>query len=287
MKTLVIGGSGYIGSSLVRDFRSRGLDVDVCDLLLRGKPVDQNLPLFQKDYLDLTKKDIGEYASIILLAGHSSVQTATLDPQGAIRNNLLGLQHIFDIIDEQLLIYASSGSVYDGSASHEASETEALSPPRNVYDLTKSVGDQLAAMSSRKWIGLRFGTVNGPSSMMRSELIINRMVTDALTLKKITLSNPHAYRAILSMDDLTRAVFAILNHPTPQLGVLNLASFNATIGVIGQAVSNLLDVEIIESPPSKTYDFSMSINRIASFFDFRPLDDLETLTSKLVNFLKA
>lgn len=285
MKTLVIGGAGYVGSAVVQDLTSRGLKVDVCDLLLRGKPPKQDAPIYQKDYLDLSKEEIKDYDSIILLAGHSSVQMAKEDPQGALRNNLLGLQHIFDIISDQLLIFASSGSVYDGSASHKASETDVLSPPRNVYDLTKSVGDQLAAMSDKRWVGLRFGTVNGPASMMRPELIINRMVLDALRLKRITLANPHAHRAILSIDDLTQAVFMILSHPSPQPGVLNLSSFNATIGSIGETISNLFKVEIVEAPPSKTYDFSMSTARISSLFNFIPEDDLQSIAYKLSDYL--
>ena len=287
MKTLVIGGAGYVGSAVVQDLTSRGLKVDVCDLLLRGKPPEQDAPIFQRDYLDLSKEEIKEYDSIILLAGHSSVQMAREDPQGAVRNNLLGLQHIFEIISDQLLIFASSGSVYDGSASHNASETDVLSPSRNVYDLTKSVGDQLAAMSNKRWVGLRLGTVNGPASMMRPELIINRMVLDALRFKRITLANPHAHRAILSIGDLTQAVFMILSHPSPQLGILNLSSFNATIGAIGEAISDFLDVEIVEAPPSKTYDFSMSISRISSLFNFNPKDDLQSIVNKLSDFLSV
>ena len=71
-KTLIIGGCGYIGSSLFNFLQNKGLDVDTVDLEWFGN--HSNSKNINIDYRNLTPSFLDRYDSIVLLAAHSSVR---------------------------------------------------------------------------------------------------------------------------------------------------------------------------------------------------------------------
>ena len=66
-KILFIGGNGYIGSELIKEIKA-----DSVDLCAFGKDLGYSI---KKDFNEI---DISNYKTIILLAGHSSVQMLSL-----------------------------------------------------------------------------------------------------------------------------------------------------------------------------------------------------------------
>jgi nucleoside-diphosphate-sugar epimerase len=284
MRVVVVGGCGYIGSALCPVLRNHGHDVHVVDLGLRGMPEMAGSSVTIEDYVTAPVKSFDSFDAIVLLAGHSSVGIAADDPVGALLNNIVGLQRMLDIADGRALIYASSGSVYDGLGSHPGSEDSLLAQPRNIYDLTKRVGDELASMNGTNWSALRFGTVNGPSANLRLDLMINRMTADAIKKGQVTVANPHAHRAILSIDDLTGLVAEMLTNSWKSCGVLNVSSFNASIGEIATQVGEIMAVPVVEAASSSTYDFTMSVAKAHLLYGFEPHDDLGVLIDKLAAF---
>ena len=283
-KILVIGGCGYVGSKLVPALIEQcGHDVDSIDILKRGNPYGINN--IECNALTLTTEILRPYQEIILLAGHSSVGACITDPKGAIENNILLFQHILDEMDQDSrLIYASSGSVYDGARSHLASESSQLTPSRNMYDLTKVTVDEIAELSERDTLGMRFGTVVGPSPNIREELLINAMVKDALTQEEIRLANPTAFRAILGINDLISAVISILEVSSLTSGVINIASFNSNMKTVAESVAKVTGVTIRELPSTPTYDFSMSIEKLKLMTGWSPVESIESISFDLSKF---
>jgi nucleoside-diphosphate-sugar epimerase len=88
-KVLIIGGCGYIGSSLFNFLQNKGLNVDTIDLEWFGNhSVHKNINL---DYKSLTKDFLSKYDSIVLLAAHSSVRMCENAMMPAFKNNVVTL----------------------------------------------------------------------------------------------------------------------------------------------------------------------------------------------------
>lgn len=283
-KVLLIGGNGYIGSRVHIRLKNDGHAVDVCDINSSPDKILSKDHKYKSEMHKLSRRQIEPYENIINLAAHSSVPQAMQNPEGAIYNNIQGLQHLLSNIDGQTLIYASSGSVYNGSGAYESAESDQLAPSRNIYDLTKSAGDQLVTLTEKNWIGLRFATVNGVSPKMRNELLVNKMVKDSVEHGVLNLANPHAFRGILAMDDLVDSISLLVNQSKVETGIFNLSSFNYSIGDIALMVSDLLGSSINNLEPSPTYNFSMSSAKFISTFNFSFSCSFETLVFQLKDY---
>ncbi len=270
-----MGGCGYVGSALVPHLSSSGHDLTVVDLLERGNP--SGMPCLQREYSSLDADFLQAFDVLVLLAGHSSVGACSQDESGAIQNNVVGLQRILSNIGETPLVYASSGSVYDGTRSSLATEFDAISPARNMYDLTKVVGDQIAALSKKQYFALRFGTVSGFAPNLRPELLINKMSRDGFLHGAVSVANPIANRAVLGIGDLCSAIESVVRLPDSEPGVYNICSENVTMLEAAERIACVTDAEIVALPDSPTYDFSMSVDRFSREFGWAPSETIETL----------
>lgn len=270
---LVLGGAGYIGSRLVDSLRNDGYNVSTVDLCLYGGQAD-----YVVDYNKLSAGVISEFDVVILLAAHPSVQTCEADPEGSWKNNVDNFRGLLGKLrKDQLLIYASSGSLLQGNTKNFG-EDQPFHSPLNNYDMQKQVIEMLAQRSDKYTIGLRFGTVCGYSYNPRLELMVNSMYMDAKATGTINISNKNKHRAILGLGDLTKALKAILSHPAPPGGIYNLCSFDRSIGQIAEGIG---DYKIIEGPDSKTYDFNMFINKFKSTFDWQPEETIQSICAEL------
>lgn len=278
-KVLVTGGRGYVGTVLTAYLAARGVNVSSVDLEYFGNfgSTDSR----KIDYRDLSADELNRYDAIIHLAGHSSVRMANGNPAAALDNNINGFFALLQKIDGPKLIYASSASVYSGLGGEPASEEHVSFTVANVYDFTKHGGDCLAALYGKEYYALRFGTVNGISPNLRTDLIINSMVRSALLKGTVSVFNPQVHRSILVLNDLVRAVETILKGPKAP-GVYNLASFSATVGAIAEEIGRILKVPLTYGPNSTTYDFVLDTRKFQRTFDFAFEQTIESVVSELV-----
>lgn len=276
MTNLIIGGNGYIGSALFEK-----IDADSIDLCFFGKDLGYSKKL------NYNSVDIGGYKNIILLAGHSSVQMCEYNKENAWKNNV---DYFYELCEklrsDQLLIYASSGSVY-GKKIDICSEHDINLNPINHYDLTKVTIDIIAnkfILEGKNIIGLRFGTVNGYSPNIRSDLMINSMVYSYMTKGFIQVSNDWVKRPILAIDDLVNAIIRILEHDKIISGQYNLCSFNSTVSEISETVARTLNCEIVKIQNSnKVYDFSISSLKFENIYNFKFKHDILSIITSMVN----
>jgi nucleoside-diphosphate-sugar epimerase len=280
---LLIGSEGYIGSSLNIALSANNL-VHTCDIL---PSKSNNGYHYTKNYGNFTKKEISKYDFIVLLAAHSSVHACIQNPQEAIENNIVNFLKLLTIMsDGQTLIYASSGSVYDGYMDTYPNEGAKILRSRNIYDFTKISNDFMASTFTIPTIGLRFGTLSGYSPIMREDLIINKMTKDALNKKIITVSNSTAFRSCLGISDLCKAITTIVkyhNKINESTSVFNLASFSASIDLISNEIARITGAHIKYVDDSPTYNFSMSVEKFEKTFDFKFQDSIETITAQLID----
>jgi nucleoside-diphosphate-sugar epimerase len=293
-KVLMIGGKGYIGSSLVQYLQLNGYNVDVCDIFK-----DNNLVKFNIDYKLLKKKDLEQYTHIILLAGNSSVKSCEGPFYSSFKNNVNNFVELLDKLSTDItLIYASSSSVYGDSKQNIISENMLEFKPNNYYDLTKYLIDMInLGVSNQKIVGLRFGTVNGISPILRTDVMINAMVNSAIIENHIKLYVKEVYRPILGTNDLNRAIKMILNSEYKGEKFFNLASFNDTADSIANKVAAICNVPIVEIPmpqnietkinntkfQTAAYNFSIDTSLFQQKYSFTFFDTVESITKDLIS----
>lgn len=212
------------------------------------------------------------FDAIVHLAAHSSVAACEADPKGALDNNVRGFGELLQKMTGQKLIYASSGSVYDGH-DDPADEDAVLKVPTNHYDFTKRVGDELARAIYPGAIGLRFGTVCGVSPRMRDELMIAAMIREAITQRELRLLAPDIWRPILGMKDLCRWIENAIRYELPG-GVYNLASGEGTVAGIGDIVGQVTGARVFAGPTGMaSYSFRMDTTKAATITPFEETID--------------
>ena len=279
-KVLILGGAGYIGTRLREVLRERHF-VKTNDICWFNHDETSD----RRDYHKLTKKELAEVEVVIVLAGHSSVPSCLGTLYSPWLNNVTNFTDLLDKLDDQLVIYASSASVYGNSApGQQHTETNKIFVPVNNYDVTKYALDQQAIIANligKRVIGLRFGTVNGYSANLRVDVMINSMYHSVQNDRGIQVSNNHISRAMLGIEDLCRAVERCIEQPVP--GIYNLSSFNATVGEIDKAVSGKLGAEIVDNGnTANAYDFALDTGLFEQTFDFKFKETPDTILNGLI-----
>lgn len=278
MKVLIIGGRGYIGSYLSTHLTNQGVDVQIF-----GNR--------QQDYNLLGRIFLSHFTHIILLAGHSSVLRCNGPLESSWKNNVRNFKNLIDKTDNrQTIIYASSASVYGDKDTKPLYTEEDISIDYvNNYDLTKVSLDLLAMKyisDGRQIVGLRFGTVNGGSPVIRRDLMINSMVYSAINQGFITITNKHIKRPILSTRDLSRAIETIIKSNLKS-GIFNLASFNSTVDSIAKIVGEHTKVEIIDNGnPPGAYNFAIDNTKFKVLGNFTYEDNLHSVVENVVECYK-
>ena len=198
------------------------------------------------DFKDLTRDYYSEFDNIILLAGHSSVKMSEGGLNSCFNNNVRNFIDLLEKLDKQKLIYASSSSVYGSVGGKTVNEKYFGFEPYNQYDISKHTADLYAQKSDVEYYALRFGTVNGYSPFLRSDVMINAMVNSAINDGHIKLYIKDTMRPILGINDLCEAIRYILASDEDKRGLYNLASFNKTAEQIAYEVANVMGVQVHE-----------------------------------------
>lgn len=284
-RILIIGGCGYIGSMLYQHlnfFSEHSFDVQTVDLEWFGN---------HSSYTDNTVMDFKDlqhfnYHSVILLAGHSSVPMCKTHRLPSFRNNVVNFVELLEKIEKSpakpKLIYASSSSIYGSTHDIAAPEDWERYDPKTYYDLQKQEIDYYARLSDVEYYGLRFGTVNGWSPNLRTDIMLNKMYKCAKEDGQIYIFNKHIYRPILGIQDLVRAVEEIVEGDDHR-GIYNLASFNASVEEISNSINIVLGggVEIVDKGISETYNFSINTNKFKETYNFEFRESVDSIVKSL------
>ena len=281
---LVVGGAGYIGSRLrqvlvpTQDYQVESIDAGW--VVVDSYSTNLNCE-------DITKEMLEPVDAVILLAGHSSVKSCDGDIRSPWKNNVTNFVNLLQKLGkDKPLIYASSASVYGNSEPgefHVESNADRFSPVNN-YDITKHVLDlqaEIAILKGYNVMGLRFGTVNGWSPNLRTDVMINAMYHSAQTENQIVIMNKHIGRAILGIEDLCRGIIKCLDAPVP--GIYNMASFNSTVEEIANTVSQRINVPVIDKGnTSNVYDFGLNCDLFSRTFSYTFTETPATIVDSLI-----
>jgi nucleoside-diphosphate-sugar epimerase len=288
-KILLIGGNGYIGSFLFLELKNK-YDVTIIDI---NWFTDLNSPV---DFNSLEKNYLQTYDVVILLAGHSSVKMCDTDMTSSFNNNVRNFINIVSKLNKsQKFIYASSSSVYGHTGFSIVDESYKIFEPNNFYDLSKQVIDMYITQTDLNFYGLRFGTVNGWSPRIRTDIMINAMVNSAMVDNHIKLYIKDIMRPILGIKDLANCVIKIIESQEDKRGLYNLASFNNTSEEIAIGVSKIMNIPVKEYNVSEiekvtnvklqttSYNFAINSKKFENAFNFKFEETIESITESLVS----
>lgn len=283
MKILIIGASGYIGNMIYQKLSIKH-SVKCVDAEWFGLYSISNIKC---NYSELSKSLVQDHDVVILTAAHSSVPMCNEDKSGAFDNNVVNFVKLVEKLrPDQKFIYASSSCVYLNS-SEPAKEDWPLRP-NDMLSFSKTTADNyLTAFNPCEYYALRFGSVNGWSPNLRTDLMINAMTMNAIKTNKVTVSNGDNYRPILGMLDLVRAVETIVEGKKDNRGIYNLASFNTKIRKAGQAVQKMFGCELVEEKGSGSYDFTINCDKFKSAFNFVFEETVESIVTSIRNYKDA
>jgi len=206
-KVLILGGAGYIGTTLAPFLSNQQIDITVVDAMWFGNYMPDDIAVIEKDIFDLKPSDLKRFDAVIFLAGLSNDPMAEFSPKD---------NFIYNTVMPAYLAFLAKEAGCNSEEIKEASLTTLLrflgctsfaSDESNflAYGVSKLQGEQaVLALADENFnvICFRQGTVSGYSPRMRLDLAMNTMFKNALSCGEITLSNPKIWRPILGLDDL-------------------------------------------------------------------------------------
>lgn len=219
---VVTGGSGFIGSHLVKRLEAHAKSICVVDL---------NAPSAECDYRGVDIRDSSallkelpkQIDTIFHLAARTSVLESVADPVGTFETNVVGTQNLLELArirGSRRFILASTNAVVGNLSQDKLSETSPLRP-MTPYGSTKAAGEVLsnAHATSYGFIAsqLRLTNVYG-TGMVKKDSVIPRLMKTALGLSHFSVfGDGEQYRDYVNVKDVanTFVKMALIEHEGP------------------------------------------------------------------------
>ena len=191
MKTLVIGGAGYIGSHI-----SEIMDTVVFDNLLFEDRFLTPVPFIYGDVRNLEELEIvHDYDTIVVLAGIVGDGACAVDPKLTYDTNV---KHV---------IFTSTCSVY--GKNDDLLNEESPVNPLSIYAETKLEAERYLLEKKPDSLVFRLGTLYGMSgafSRPRLDLVVNVLTQKAVQGETLTVFGGEQWRPILHVKDVAEAI---------------------------------------------------------------------------------
>jgi nucleoside-diphosphate-sugar epimerase len=231
MTVLLTGAAGYIGSVLVRQLLSKGINVVGIDNLtfggesLIGVYNDPSFSFIKADIRDLSAVEsiIGQVDAVVHLAAIVGDPACAKQPEEAVAINWEAARRLLDAsiasTSVKRFIFASTCSNYGKMEGDDFIIEESPLNPISLYaELKVKFENYLLNQHSRVDFiptALRFATVYGLSPRMRFDLTVNEFTRDAALGRELLIFGEQFWRPYCHVEDLARACIAVLE-ATPE-----------------------------------------------------------------------
>ena len=299
-KILITGGAGYIGSMLTTKLIEKGYRVTVIDSLQFSKNslnhlfAHKNFKFIYGDVRNknLIKKNIKKHNIIIPLAALVGAPLCEKYKKEAKEINFESIKYMLKIINKkQKIIFPTTNSGYGIGQKEKYCDENSPLNPISFYGKTKAETEKIV-LEFENSICFRLATVFGHSYRMRTDLLVNNFVYNALKFKKLKLYEPHFRRNYIHIIDVVRAfIFAIKNFNKLKSNTYNLglSSANLTKLMLAKKIKKQfkeVKISIIRNrkdPDQRDYFVS---NKKIEKKGFKPIISLEEGIAELLNVLR-
>jgi len=306
---LVTGCAGFIGFHTTKSLLDRGDFVvgidninDYYDISIKEKNIKELMTYsnFEFIYDDIRTTNIINVVKpykIIHLAAMAGVRQSILNP--AIYNdvNICGFLNILQQAKKnnvELVVYASSSSVYGNAKKIPFCETDTLENIKSVYANTKKLNEHHAELYYKlfklKSIGLRFFTVYGPRG--RPDMAPYYFMNSIMNEKPINkYGDGNSLRDYTYIDTIVEGIISALDNKSElKCEIFNLGSscpinLNNFIKLIEEITEKKA---IINSMPQQNGDVDLtyaSIEKAKKYLNYNPKVSLKEGLTKLYEYL--
>jgi UDP-glucuronate 4-epimerase len=316
MHILVTGGAGFIGSQLIQSILRNNPEAHITCIdnfdpfypeAIKRKQINPFLllPGFRLLELDLAEHTAAELDAlipkpvdcIVHLAAKAGVRPSIEDPEGYLRANMWGLQHLLDFArlrGIQQFVFASSSSVYGVNPNLPWREDEKLMPI-SPYAMTKLSGEMMGHVYHKlygiRFIALRFFTVYGPGQ--RPDLAIHSFARKIMNGDAIRMyGKGDSSRDYTFIDDIVQGIEAAMEYEDSGFEIINLGN-SETVSLrelIAELEKHCGRKAIIEQWPEQPGDVPHTfsdISKAKKLLNYQPKVSLEEGLEKFVEWLRV
>lgn len=290
MVVLVTGGSGYLGSALIRELPKafRGEAIRVLDNQMRERYVSLwNLPAgVPYEFLEgdirnpeSVRQALQDVDTVFSLSDITNAPLSFERKELTWETNHTGVLQLFDrsvAAGVRKFVYTSTCSVY-GPTTGVVTE-DAVCAPASPYGESKLAAEREMRRRAEEidfdWTGLRFGTIYGWTIGMRFDTIINRFTYLAAQGRPLTVYDTawKEKRPYLSAKDAMQAYLIGATNPKAKGHVFNVVHENANMETIIGAIKSVYpDVQVTttKTPSLNQLSYEVDGSRFRAL-GFRP-----------------
>ena len=276
MNVLVVGGAGYVGGGIV-DKLKENHSVTVYDSLIYEESYRKDVKFVYGDIRDHEKllELLNSNDAVIWLAALVGDGACAINPELTFQINSESVKFLAENFKKRI-VFLSTCSVY-GAQEGMLNESSSINP-LSEYASSKVQAEEYLQNSNA--IIFRLGTLFGISdefSRIRLDLVVNILVTKALSEGKLTVFGGDQWRPLLHVNDVANAINHTLENEVT--GVFNLHYKNFKIIDIANKIIEKVPTATIETTPMKFQDarnYQVSSEKLFNETGFRAQFDLST-----------
>lgn len=258
MKVMVTGGCGFIGSHLVEQLISQGMEVHVLDNMVSGFPqnVSASAIIHNQDIRNKKAKQIISQIKpnvIFHLAAQADVAKSIQNPTFDADVNIKGTINVLEACREanvKKIVFASTSAVYGNLQKERISENDKVKPS-SYYGLSKLTAESYIRLFSElygiPYTILRYGNVYGPRQTPKGEGGVVAVFLDCIKKNKALCihGDGEQTRDFIYVKDIVQANISAINHSnqqTIQVSTANSISINKLANIMKEMHASPLEI---------------------------------------------
>ncbi len=264
MATLVTGGTGFVGSNIVRALAKAGHTVVSLDLVAPDELVDGYLEPW-KSQVTFVQGSILRPEGLERAASsgidkivHAAVFTGILpeiekgQSRSIVEVNLMGTTNLLELarqVSVDRFVYVSSGSVYgDGPGLPDVLHEDTPPNPRSLYAIGKYASELLTQryghlhgfQTARVRVGTPYGPMERVTGHRANQSLLKKWTGNIVRGEPIEVGDRTAKRSFTHVADIAAGICAVLDAPALSYDVYNNSSAESTS--IAEVVATLQDL---------------------------------------------
>ena len=316
-KIIVAGGTGFIGSHLVKKFLDEGHKVFILDaninyfyplddftiknLEWRNKNLIKDAKIFKFNLNDINelRRTIDEInpTHIVNLAALPLAKNAISDTDDAFNSIIVNAKNFMEILRDKKsntkFIHISSSMIY-GDFEKEPNFEEASKDPKEIYGSFKYASEVIvkgyAQIFDINLNIIRPTAVYGPTDNNRR--VIQTFIEKAIKNETIYANNPeNNFLDFTYIDDIAEGIKCVTLAETPKNEAFNISygkanSIMTMINILREYFPNLK----FEAQNKDTFypkRGSLDISKVKKYTDYKPQTDLKSGIKKYIDFINS
>jgi nucleoside-diphosphate-sugar epimerase len=301
---LITGGSGYIGSALVREALASGYRINVLDNA--SLPADPQLhaalgcgdiQMFQGSITqyDVVQKSLRDVVGVVHLAGISDGRAGKANPELTRRINAETMETLLEEVAKAgvaRFVFASTMGVYGNSYTDPLTEDLPMRPV-DPYSESKAIAEKFVAdadSASLQTVSLRIAMVYGADVRIREDFLVNNMCLQAVKTKRLQVLGGAQQRPQIHIRDLTSVILSMFSSRGRAIcrTAVNVVESNPSLLRIAETICDVLPDTYMEVTPSQavTDTFVMSGARLSDLTGFVPKYQLRDGIAQTIRYFQ-